>query len=1068
MRDPASEESYRTTRSDLAGRRKRGRSVLTVRMLVVRVAWLDGLLYWEEGRVVWDNGDRRLAPRPADLARTQRILNRLEGFPISARIALGDGEAWQRERRVRLELAKRLSLLQEPDLPPLANPRRLREANTVGRLVAMLEAEALCLNPLSLSPAAVLLQCGPMAEVPVTALLQDEKASLPARCLAALVLGALHRVRPARVPAGEEVRLPESHPCLRGAYRWGRAHGIPREPGLAARLLVEEQGKGLLSRALQALESRSVLGLPVELVRELLARGEPAERVLRLMEVAAGTERLSDRLLHQPVVEAPESPFLTVTNAESRREAALRIAALLTEGMRETPDPLLLASATRWIGRMLDLCPLFPALTEMIHRGLRAARDLPPELRGAYFRLLEENHPRLWQREDLTPGFHPKHPERGLTRPSGAFERAWSEQVLPLLKLLRAASSAEIAREALDLQIHGILARYAWATPDLLALAVEIARDVDTREARYVWDSLHPLLHQFPDARSARRLLRPLLEVLRSRPLNVREHFLFVIVNAVKEQRKTLAEDLNRLTGFLPRYLIWDEADGQSNCLCDEVMLVARELYAAVPEQADAWLDQLLGLMADRARRKERAWEEIRAFEKGCLLGLAVAERDQADFLAIVRASLDHGRQIDWQLLEAARRALTQFPWLRETIVRLFPLQTGACMRLLTGIGRAAVFGPGSLSVLECLNRTGDEAGELSPEAEAAWSALLELAPELGSEVRAYLEAKSIRGESREMPPGVRRALELPQRLRRELEHLERRSQANPEAGEFRTRLENLRERLADPETLQAQVRSEVQERLTVAVAEARLAAAERLLDEFLRARLEQLVGPQPPGFVLNDDLRNAAQLTVDVHRNRKLLRRLLRAHLAGEVKWREAHPGNVAFLQALAERGVRAETWLDRNPRTFRWGDAPGGKVRLWLETDPLRILQMGNYFDTCLGLGNGNSFSTVANASELNKRVIYAADGKGRIVGRKLIAINEAGLLVGFRTYTSLAGTAQNRHLCRLFRRYVEEFASACGLERGDCGSVPRLFAEDWYDDGIVAWDEDEQLKDEGPSAR
>ena len=50
-----------------------------------------------------------------------------------------------------------------------------------------------------------------------------------------------------------------------------------------------------------------------------------------------------------------------------------------------------------------------------------------------------------------------------------------------------------------------------------------------------------------------------------------------------------------------------------------------------------------------------------------------------------------------------------------------------------------------------------------------------------------------------------------------------------------------------------------------------------------------------------------------------------------------------------------------------------------LRLETDLLRILQMGNYMGTCLSLGGGNAFSTVANACDLNKRVLYAANGAG-----------------------------------------------------------------------------------------
>ena len=116
-----------------------------------------------------------------------------------------------------------------------------------------------------------------------------------------------------------------------------------------------------------------------------------------------------------------------------------------------------------------------------------------------------------------------------------------------------------------------------------------------------------------------------------------------------------------------------------------------------------------------------------------------------------------------------------------------------------------------------------------------------------------------------------------------------------------------------------------------------------------------------------------------------------------------------------------------------------------------------MGNYFDTCLSRGDCNSFSTVANACELNKRVIYAVNTAGRVVGRKLLAINTEGRLVGFRTYTSMSDTTTNRALRLVFRRYCEEIATSCNLQLADDGEVPLLFAENWYDDGAVVWEDE-----------
>jgi len=238
------------------------------------------------------------------------------------------------------------------------------------------------------------------------------------------------------------------------------------------------------------------------------------------------------------------------------------------------------------------------------------------------------------------------------------------------------------------------------------------------------------------------------------------------------------------------------------------------------------------------------------------------------------------------------------------------------------------------------------------------------------------------------------------------------------------------------------------------------------------RARLQTLIGPLPPDLVLDDDLLNAVLLGAEVSLNRRLLRRLLvsavrrtEAHPAGDRGWRERHPANAASLARLAGQGADVGVWLSRSPRSFRFAPAKGGRVRLWLEQDPLRILQMGNYFDTCLSFGGFNAFATVANAAELNKRVGYAADGAGRVLGRKLIGLTAEGKVVGFRTYTVLARQQGGGALRGLFVRYLRDFARRCGLDLADAGEVPRLFAEAWYDDGVVPWGGEDGGEDPPP---
>jgi hypothetical protein len=300
----------------------------------------------------------------------------------------------------------------------------------------------------------------------------------------------------------------------------------------------------------------------------------------------------------------------------------------------------------------------------------------------------------------------------------------------------------------------------------------------------------------------------------------------------------------------------------------------------------------------------------------------------------------------------------------------------------------------------------------------------------------------------------VRHALEQPQKMARELAHIERVLASNPDRSDLRSRVANVRERLADIESLLASIVAEVRDRLRQITAEAQLAAAELQLTTCYRNRLSVVVGILPTDVVFDDDVLNATLLTVDINNNRRLLRRLLAAHITGDLEWRERIPGNATFLQQLAERGINRDVWLEEHRRRYRTRHVAGGYLTLHLEREPIRILQMGNYVDTCLSRGGINSFSTVTNACELNKRVIYAVDAAGRVVGRKLIAISEDWLLVGFSTYTALDKEESSAAVSRILQRYVERFAAACGLQLASYGEVPKLFAEEWYDDGVVEW--------------
>jgi hypothetical protein len=67
----------------------------------------------------------------------------------------------------------------------------------------------------------------------------------------------------------------------------------------------------------------------------------------------------------------------------------------------------------------------------------------------------------------------------------------------------------------------------------------------------------------------------------------------------------------------------------------------------------------------------------------------------------------------------------------------------------------------------------------------------------------------------------------------------------------------------------------------------------------------------------------------------------------------------------------VDADAWRAGFATTL---EVEGVAVRLETERDPLHVLKMGTYFDTCLSLQGGmNAGSTLTNALDVNKHVVH-----------------------------------------------------------------------------------------------
>ena len=241
---------------------------------------------------------------------------------------------------------------------------------------------------------------------------------------------------------------------------------------------------------------------------------------------------------------------------------------------------------------------------------------------------------------------------------------------------------------------------------------------------------------------------------------------------------------------------------------------------------------------------------------------------------------------------------------------------------------------------------------------------------------------RTMAGEPPEHPE-IAKARRRPDQLRRERDALAARDAA-PE------RLAKLNAWLADAAALAAWVERDVAKLVAKRLPLASFRALEAGVDARTRALTPVGEGGDEKDWV------NAWQFSMSVDSNRRIMKRLMRSLQRDGGDYIGRHPLNQAFLAELKQG--RPNAWLVPRERRL---EVAGEVWRVYTETDPLKVLQMGNLFDTCLSVGGINAHSAVANAVEVNKRVLYMRNHKGDIVGRKLIVLTRRGEILPFTSY-------------------------------------------------------------------
>lgn len=323
-----------------------------------------------------------------------------------------------------------------------------------------------------------------------------------------------------------------------------------------------------------------------------------------------------------------------------------------------------------------------------------------------------------------------------------------------------------------------------------------------------------------------------------------------------------------------------------------------------------------------------------------------------------------------------------------------------------------------------------------------------ELAEWLGDDeaLDRYVHVARLAGESGAPTKGMREDFEHEAKSRGEVAHLE---SLGSRSARQEARLAVLRQ---GDRTAAAAPRGRTKRRVQEAIDRLLPIAWRRELDLAFRDIIHEAWGLSVPS--LTPAWRDAVRFWLVVDDNRDMLGRLLK--LAGaepgrSVKLRE--PKNREWLEKVKAE-IDVEAWLRPRREDFAAG---GQTYTIVVEQDPLEVLRMGIPFGTCLALDDGcNAASTVVNALDANKQVIYVRTREGKVVARKLLTISKRLELLGYNLYISASGP-EEREIRAAVDRMCRAIAEEARLPLSTSGAPEGILGGFWYDDGTVPFESD-----------
>lgn len=1074
-------------KTDARASKDKARLLRSLRASISQLEWLEKPLIWTGSRLEFVVGTDTIFPTADMLALAQRQVNKISEYKGTLKQVVGDPEKWKRERAELMHRAKLANALGELDIASVYNGAKNGQSQKLATLISLLEIESIIRNSFRESPSRKIIELGlanSACEGELESFIKNGETGTSARALAAVCLGTIHGAK----TGSKQFNFPKT---LQDIEWYSRCYSFAREFQLDLDLVAitkalkkNKSGVSALKRLDAAIKSLTEIGVSAATVKLAIDRSANLESVANCFEALCEIDELTTVLMQyraeldddgtkkKPQYDKKSVEKLKLKSEElaNRRQVLLaEFSDCMEDFIDASPTPGTLNAVRAFIETCLQHTVASERLFERILGVIREVILLQPHLQEPFLRLVVKHFEKLFYK--CADGhLHTKDGTHGVEVLTGA------------LLLMHKLADPRQVENCIERDLVSILVFNEIEEEKPLRFVLDTADRLKMVHPYHVGELCY-LMERFIDFEEAQKCLTPAIREIEKAPEDMRLHFFEAL--DYTDGRKQLKQSMAATTRFIPHLINGPEKVEDDSCACFKLVDAAVKISKLASKHEEELFIKLMEIYRRKFPMKPGTANNITL---GTRLGLAfiqggVTSRDvaldapkpnsrcsPADLLYFAIELVSNLNFNNYNVLLEGIDVLATYPRLVRLVARQFTLHPKRMTTLIERLSMVNKWGVEAKKPLVKLERF-EAAMRFRPTEThgfkrvyaKGWGAVLKLVPDMMPEMLSFIISKSITGGAQGPQTQLLKLTLQPEAFAREVAHLERLVQSKPERADLQARLNSLRERLKNKTETIAQTQKLVRKHMMHLALDAELEAIEFLVREIYFKQLKSIVKSTPDDFKIDNDIINAVLLTQDIDENRRQLKRLIRAHIEGDEYWRQQMPANEKFLHELASKNIDQTKWLSVFSRTVEIPALESSPITIRLVKEPIKILQMGNYFDTCLSVGGPYSHSTIVNASELNKRVAFVYDRHERVIARKLIGLTGEFRLVGFKTYTAIAGEDAFKQVVAAVDEYMKSFAHYVGVETTDEGEVPVLTSGIWYDDGAVAWSVDDLKRSE-----